>query len=493
MRIRTRPGRYRWSRRRPSPRCASRAVPAPAARRAERARPRRKKAGQSRSGSSSPEGQVPVPARRCPTARRRHRHVGRVPQAARRRSSTASPSPRRRRRSTSCTTPARTTPGKPWSNWGDSLAVNGKYYASIGDHLAVGAKGDGTHGTGNGFVYEYDPEKKTFRQLVDVAKVLNLPDGPLHAGQDPRPARPGRATAGSTSPRTAARTRPTTDKYHYKGDWILRCDPKTGKTEVVAQGPVPKHCIPNSVLDPERLIFYGGTAAGTDGGRRGDRQFFAYDVKNKKLLYSGPNGPARYMIFAKSTGERLLRPRQGGQVGPLMRYDPAKGGAAGEDRGAPSASAPPPRRRRRASSTPCPRAGRQADADAVRLQHEDREGRRSSARRRSARRRTSPRSTPTRPAATSTTSPAPTAAASATAPPVVQFDTKTEQKKVIAFLHPFYKEKYGATLVGHLQLRPSIPTGRQALRHLERQPRQQGLGLLGADRDPHPGIGTEEP
>ena len=28
---------------------------------------------------------------------------------------------------------------------------------------------------------------------------------------------------------------------------------------------------------------------------------------------------------------------------------------------------------------------------------------------------------------------------------VVQFDTKTRQRKVIAFLHPFYTEKYGVT------------------------------------------------
>src|SRR5262245_40383661 len=45
--------------------------------------------------------------------------------------------------------PGQTYAGKPWSAWGDSLAVNGKYYASIGDHLAP---------AGNGFVYEYDPE-----------------------------------------------------------------------------------------------------------------------------------------------------------------------------------------------------------------------------------------------------------------------------------------------------------------------------------------------
>ena len=32
--------------------------------------------------------------------------------------------------------------------------------------------------------------------------------------------------------------------------------------------------------------------------------------------------------------------------------------------------------------------------------------------------------------------------------PIVQFDTKTRRKKVIAFLHPFYQQKYGGTPVG---------------------------------------------
>jgi hypothetical protein len=31
---------------------------------------------------------------------------------------------------------------------------------------------------------------------------------------------------------------------------------------------------------------------------------------------------------------------------------------------------------------------------------------------------------------------------------VVQFDVKTRTRKVIAFLHPFYKERYGCTLQG---------------------------------------------
>jgi len=31
--------------------------------------------------------------------------------------------------------------GKPWSNWGDSIAAGGKYYASIGDHLSPAGDG----------------------------------------------------------------------------------------------------------------------------------------------------------------------------------------------------------------------------------------------------------------------------------------------------------------------------------------------------------------
>jgi hypothetical protein len=96
------------------------------------------------------------------------------------------------------------------------------------------------------------------------------------------------------------------------------------RAEVVAHGPVPKHCIPNSVLDPDRLIFYGGTAPGSGKDDLSGVMFFAYDVANKKMLYSGKDGPPRYMIFAKSTGRIYYVPGSDGNVGPLMRYDPAK-------------------------------------------------------------------------------------------------------------------------------------------------------------------------
>ena len=79
------------------------------------------------------------------------------------------------------------------------------------------------------------------------------------------------------------------------------------------------------VLDPDRMIFYGGTAAGTDAKDQGI-QFFAYDLKAKKVIYSGPDGPARYMILAKSTGRVYWTPGKEDGVGQLVRYDPAKEG-----------------------------------------------------------------------------------------------------------------------------------------------------------------------
>jgi hypothetical protein len=190
--------------------------------------------------------------------------------------------------------------------------VGGKYYASVGDHLAP---------AGNAFVFEYDPERKTFRQLTDVRKLIDLPDGHYTPGKIH-----SRIDMGDDGwlyfSTHRGSTKVTTDQYHYKGDWILRANPETGKSEVVACGPVPKHCIPCSVLDPKRLIYYGGTAAGT-GGEEDGIQFFAYDIKAKKVLYSGPNGPSRYMLFAKSTG-RVYYTQAKEDPGPLMRFDPDK-------------------------------------------------------------------------------------------------------------------------------------------------------------------------
>lgn len=324
--------------------------------------------------------------------------------------------------------------GRPWSNWGDGLAVNGKYYSAIGDHLAP---------EGHAFVYEYDPGKKIMRLLCNITEllkdILGYKPGKVH----------GRIDMGADGwlyfSTHRGGTQVTSDANHYTGDWIIRCDPKTGKSEVVVRGPVPKHCIPCSVLDPKRMIFYGGTAAGTDAKDKGV-QFFAYDVKNRKLLYSGPDGPPRYMIFAKSTGRIYYIPGKEDMVGELMCYDPAKGGAPFPIKaslGLRSATEETPQ----GIVYTCSK-GRKGDDTTIFAFNTKTE-----------------KVEVLGPAAVGSANyitsidadpsgrylyyvPGAHGGADKDGTPIIQFDVKTRQRKVIAFLHPYFQEKSGAALVG---------------------------------------------
>ncbi|MDP6633738.1 MAG: hypothetical protein QGG42_02475 [Phycisphaerae bacterium] len=324
--------------------------------------------------------------------------------------------------------PGQTYKGNPWSNWGDGVAVGEKYYSAIGDHLGP---------AGNAFVYEYDAETKKLRQLVDLRKVLKMPEGRYTPGKVH-----SRIDMGSDGwlyySTHRGSTRVTVDKYHYKGDWILRTHPQSGKTEIIAHGPVGKQCIPCSVLDPKRLIFYGSTQAGDRNDKR--QMFFAYDTKAKKLLYSGYDGPGRYMIFAKSSGRLYYTPKLAGK---LHRYDPKTGGAPVEldvEIGLRAATQETPDGYVYTVST-------RPDATIYRFntrtEKVDKLG----------------------PAAVGkmtyiTTIDADPAGRYLYYVPgahggthldggaVVQFDVKTRKKKVIAYLHPFLKDKYGYTPIG---------------------------------------------
>ncbi len=322
--------------------------------------------------------------------------------------------------------------GKPWSAWGDSLAANGNYYAAIGDHLAP---------AGNGFIYEYDPESKKFRRLVDVRKLLNLPEGHYTPGKIHSRLDLGKDGWLYFSTHRGS-TNVTTDRYHYKGDWIIRVHPADAKAEIVAHGPVPKHCIPTSVLDPERLIFYGGTTPGT-GADEG--QFFAYDVTNRKLLCTADNGPSRYLMFARSTG-RVYYTEGKDDAGRLMRFDPSKGGPPQPipgTLGIRAATQETPQGLIYTVST----GQRNADASlwSFNTKTETIEN--------------------LGPAAVGQQTYITTLDADPTGrylyympgahgrspidgTPVVQFDVKTRKKRVVAFLHPFYEKKYGVALEG---------------------------------------------
>ncbi len=193
--------------------------------------------------------------------------------------------------------PGQTYPSQLWSVWGDGSTIGSKYYTSIGDH---------GHPHGDGQVYEYDSETKKIRMLMSTKQFLNQP-GMLPAGMDYMPGKiHSRTDIGADgwvyfSTHRGSTNNNTTDARGYKGDNIYRVNPVTGKQEIVAYYPMPKHTIPAGVLDPKRLIYYGGTAQGNDSPDKGV-WFIAYDVKNNKLLKKEAGGFERYAILAQSTG-----------------------------------------------------------------------------------------------------------------------------------------------------------------------------------------------
>ncbi len=208
--------------------------------------------------------------------------------------------------------PGQTYAGKLWSAWGNNLAVGDRCWSAIGDHDAP---------QGNAFLYEYDAKKRELRQVLDVKKLLGLPadhytPGKIHSaigmGKD------GWLYFGTHR----GSTRVTTAKNHFKGDWLLRYNPESGKSEVVAHAPLPGQCMPTGWLDGERMIFYSGTQ---DGANEKQPAFLAYDLKKRKVLYSDDAGPHRALILSQSTG-RVYFHRDGNKAGeaPLVRFDPAK-------------------------------------------------------------------------------------------------------------------------------------------------------------------------
>jgi hypothetical protein len=192
--------------------------------------------------------------------------------------------------------PKQDYPGNPWSHRSDGIVIGDTYYSSSNDHLAP---------RGTALLWDYNASTRKFRLLCDTTNFLESakafpPDMNYRPGE-----MQSRIDLGSDGWLYYATDRGsptvTNDAHGYQGEWILRTDPKTLKTEIVYTHPIEKHTIPASVLDPERMILYCGTAVGKDAPNQ-KIQFFALDVKNRKILKVAADGPTRTLIFSKSTG-----------------------------------------------------------------------------------------------------------------------------------------------------------------------------------------------
>ena len=204
--------------------------------------------------------------------------------------------------------PEQNYPGNPWSHRSDGFVKGDKFYSSSNDHLAP---------RGTALLWEYDAVQKKFRQLCDTSKFLES-KGVFPEDMNYRPGEmQSRIDMGSDGWLYYATDRGsptvTDDAHGWKGEWVLRTHPETAQTEIVYTYPIEKHTLPASVLDPVRMIYYGGTAPGKNAVNQ-KVQFFALDIKQKKILVTADDGPDRVMIFSPSTGRVFWEGYQ---------YDPA--------------------------------------------------------------------------------------------------------------------------------------------------------------------------
>ncbi|MDF1852218.1 MAG: hypothetical protein P1U85_15365 [Verrucomicrobiales bacterium] len=205
--------------------------------------------------------------------------------------------------------------GKPWSVWGDGLAIGGKYYSAVGDHLSP---------EGNAWVYVFDPEKNVLTPLTNVRKILQRPDGHYTPGKIHSQLGMGKDGWIYFSTHRGSTRVALDPKNHFQGDSIFRVHPESGDAEIVAEIPLPMQCLPTGSLDGERMIWYAGSA---DGLNEKEPQFLAYDIEEGRILYRDDRGPYRAMILARSTGKLYFhggKPGGKGRSGeaPLYRFDP---------------------------------------------------------------------------------------------------------------------------------------------------------------------------
>ncbi len=195
-----------------------------------------------------------------------------------------------------------------WSHWGDGSVTGDVYYSAIGDHSSP---------SGNAFVYAYDAASKELRKLVDLKSILKQPEGRYSPGKIHSEINLGSDGWLYFSTHRGSTKIAFHETANFQGDWILRHHPKSGKSEILAHAPLPMQCMPCGTLDPERLIFYAGTA---DGLNEKQPQFLAYDLKKREILFSSEQGPARAMIRSRS-GLIYFHAQKSGPA-PLLRFDP---------------------------------------------------------------------------------------------------------------------------------------------------------------------------
>ena len=194
-----------------------------------------------------------------------------------------------------------------WSAWGDSVrAPDGKFYASIGDH-------NGPHGTS--YVYCINPASREVRLIVDYNAVVGVAADRYGPGKIHAPiCELGDGWIYFTGYYGSEKA--TTEAQGYGGDWLLRYNRQSGQTENLGVL-VPDSSTPSMEAYAPGAMLYGLAMPGASM-REPKQQFFAYSVKERKLVFAGgPESTMSRSVIVAADGRAYYEAE-----GKLVRYEP---------------------------------------------------------------------------------------------------------------------------------------------------------------------------
>lgn len=203
--------------------------------------------------------------------------------------------------------------GRPWSQWGQGVAVaGGRFFSAIGDQCGI---------NGNAYVYSFDAETSTLALVGDVlAATGHTPGawgyGKIHAQLVPGPGgQVFAATYWGTHKGLAY-------GMGYEGDQLLRIDPGSGALTKLGV-PLARHGIPSLSGWAEDGLLYGEAVdpGATEPGTGKKGAFFAYDVRDRRVVFrsDAPDHVGFRNVMVDGRGRAYFS--AGG--GRLQVYDPA--------------------------------------------------------------------------------------------------------------------------------------------------------------------------
>ena len=196
--------------------------------------------------------------------------------------------------------------GKPWSQWGQGIALDdGRFLSAIGDHHGV---------DGNSFLYEYDPDTNALTMFADLRTVLSHEEGSwgygkVHAQMVEGPCGVYVASYWGTK-------RNLSFDDNYQGDHLMLVDP-VAETITDLDLVLPQHGVPSMASDPASGLIFAEAVNPLVSPK--DGPFVVLDQTGSEVFRSEAPHDGYRSMAVDASGRVYFSSGNGG----LNRYDPA--------------------------------------------------------------------------------------------------------------------------------------------------------------------------